>query len=86
MRAAMRKEDLKRLAENPDFISGIYNYCDRWCERCPFTARCLNYALGRANHPDAASRDIHNERFWEQISGGANRIRWQGVGPGQKLE
>ncbi len=69
MRAAMRKEDLKRLAENPDFISGIYNYCDRWCERCPFTARCLNYALGRANHPDAASRDIHNERFWEQISG-----------------
>ena len=24
-----------------DFISGIYNYCDRWCERCPLTHRCL---------------------------------------------
>jgi hypothetical protein len=22
------------------FISGIYNYCDRWCERCSMTARC----------------------------------------------
>ncbi|HEY4490966.1 MAG TPA: hypothetical protein VI958_03155 [Acidobacteriota bacterium] len=24
-----------------DFISGIYNYCDRWCERCPMTHRCF---------------------------------------------
>lgn len=23
-----------------DFISGIYNYCDRWCERCSYTERC----------------------------------------------
>jgi hypothetical protein len=22
------------------FISGIYNHCDRWCERCKFTDRC----------------------------------------------
>lgn len=22
------------------FISGIYNYCDRWCERCAYTASC----------------------------------------------
>ena len=21
-------------------ISGIHNYCDRWCERCAFTAKC----------------------------------------------
>ncbi len=26
--------------ENSQFISGIYNWCDRWCERCTFTARC----------------------------------------------
>ncbi|MCB0550950.1 MAG: hypothetical protein KDD19_25495 [Phaeodactylibacter sp.] len=25
-------------------IPGIYNYCDRWCERCSFTSRCLLYA------------------------------------------
>jgi len=23
------------------FISGIYNYCDRWCEKCFYTNRCL---------------------------------------------
>ena len=40
---ALDKEDVKRLAKNPNFISGIHNYCDRWCERCPFTARCMNF-------------------------------------------
>ncbi|MFN3694182.1 MAG: hypothetical protein ACK4UV_04160, partial [Ignavibacterium sp.] len=23
-----------------NFIAGIYNYCDRWCERCNYTDRC----------------------------------------------
>ena len=26
------------------FILGIYNYCDGWCERCPFTNRCRVFA------------------------------------------
>lgn len=26
------------------FIVGIFNYCDRWCERCPFTSRCRLFA------------------------------------------
>jgi hypothetical protein len=26
------------------FIVGIFNYCDRWCERCPFTNRCRLFA------------------------------------------
>jgi hypothetical protein len=26
--------------KRPRFIPGIYNYCDRWCERCRFQARC----------------------------------------------
>ena len=26
--------------EDDKFIPGIYNYCDRWCERCDFTDRC----------------------------------------------
>jgi hypothetical protein len=25
------------------FISGIYNYCDRWCERCRLSDRCYLY-------------------------------------------
>ena len=28
------------------FILGVYNYCDRWCERCPFTGRCRVFADG----------------------------------------
>jgi len=28
-----------------DFISA---YCDRWCERCAFTARCSNFAVSSA--------------------------------------
>ena len=26
------------------FIVGIYNYCDAWCDRCPFTSRCHLFA------------------------------------------
>jgi hypothetical protein len=26
------------------FIVGIYNYCDAWCDRCPFTSRCRVFA------------------------------------------
>jgi hypothetical protein len=32
------------MDNEPDrFIDGIYNYCDRWCERCRFTDRCRVY-------------------------------------------
>lgn len=27
--------------EEKDYIPGIYNYCDRWCEKCGFTSNCL---------------------------------------------
>lgn len=27
------------------FIEGIYNYCDRWCERCDFTDQCHVFAM-----------------------------------------
>ena len=26
------------------FIVGVFNYCDRWCERCPLTHRCRLFA------------------------------------------
>jgi hypothetical protein len=28
-----------------DYIDFISSYCDRWCERCAFTARCSAYAV-----------------------------------------
>jgi hypothetical protein len=65
----MKKADLIELAQNPDFISGIYNYCDRWCERCQFTSRCFLYATEQAD-PDLAdpeTHDLSNEKFWRKM-------------------
>lgn len=30
--------ELNFMHEN---ISGIFNYCDRWCEKCSYINRCL---------------------------------------------
>jgi hypothetical protein len=64
----MKKEDIKKLAKNKNFISGIYNYCDRWCERCPFTSRCMNFAMSREYTTDPEASDINNEKFWQSLS------------------
>ena len=59
----------KELVDNPNFISGIHNYCDRWCERCHFTARCAVYAAEEADlDNDPSSRDINNAAFWQKLS------------------
>lgn len=39
----MDADRLIAMARNPNNIIGIFNYCDRWCERCLFTDRCLQY-------------------------------------------
>jgi hypothetical protein len=62
------KEKLKELAQDERFISGIYNYCDRWCERCPQTSRCLNYAMAEEEFTDPETQDIRNEAFWIKLS------------------
>jgi hypothetical protein len=65
----MNSKDLIKLASNPNFISGIYNYCDRWCERCPFTSRCLVYASEKEDDEnDPESRDINNAAFWQRLT------------------
>jgi len=65
----MNKRFLRELAENPDFISGIHNYCDRWCERCPFTSRCIVYATEKADEDmdDPEVHDINNAKFWQKL-------------------
>jgi hypothetical protein len=51
---------------NPNHIPGIYNYCDRWCERCSFTSRCAVYE-GTSNLPPEQN-DINNKAFWDGLS------------------
>lgn len=69
-----RKDKYKRtlidLAHSGKFIPGIYNYCDRWCERCTMTSKCLTYAHEQAMKEEATdpeTNDINNEKFWESL-------------------
>ena len=64
----MRRITLTDLANNPDLISGIYNYCDRWCERCPLTSRCLVYATEQEDDNSFPGNDLRNEVFWQKLS------------------
>lgn len=58
-------------AEKGDFIPGIFNYCDRWCERCPMTMKCRQYAMeatmealdGELETGDGGG----NAEFWKRI-------------------
>ena len=64
----MRRRTLTDLANNSELISGIYNYCDRWCERCPLTSRCLVFATEQEDNLATENRDHHNEAFWRKLS------------------
>ncbi len=65
----VNRDRLKKLAADKRFIAGIYNYCDRWCERCPQTSRCLNFSISEEEFSDPETRDIRNEAFWSKLSG-----------------
>jgi hypothetical protein len=65
----VNKDRLKKLAADKRFIPGIYNYCDRWCERCPQTLHCLNFSLSEKEFSDPETHDIRNEAFWKKLSG-----------------
>jgi len=35
------------MPDKPRQIPGIFNYCDRWCERCPFRSNCTLFESER---------------------------------------
>jgi len=52
-----------------EFISGIHNYCDRWCERCEFAIKCLVYDesekikrrhIARGEDPQSVESALHD--------------------------
>ena len=65
----MEPDDLDDLVGDPRFVPGIYNYCDAWCDRCPFSERCLNYAMREKLDEELTHRrsDDENAGFWEQM-------------------
>lgn len=53
------------MNDEEQFISGIHNYCDRWCERCNFSLRC-RVGVEESQMTDA-ERDIDNKAFWRNL-------------------
>ena len=52
--------------DDSKFIDGIFNYCDRWCERCYFTSRCQVFEQVEQLTPE--EMDISNKKFWDTLS------------------
>jgi hypothetical protein len=53
-------------ASDPRLIAGIYNYCHRRCEQCPFTERCLTFRQLRddeVHRPGLTTIERANEDF-----------------------
>jgi hypothetical protein len=51
-------------SRKPKFIPGIFNYCDRWCELCPFTSRCRSFAMEQSMNRLIAKKERENAEFW----------------------
>ncbi len=63
----MKEEEVKKTDEESKYIPGIYNYCDRWCERCEFTTRCMSCTLVEEKFGDLDAHDINSEIFWQKL-------------------
>lgn len=50
-----------------EFIESIFNYCDRWCERCELTSRCRLFARERSELRAAEALDLANANFWRSL-------------------
>jgi len=50
------------------FIFGIHNYCDRWCERCKFTAQCSVFQIDEERARKRAEKGIPDNDFTEIVS------------------
>jgi len=55
------------MEENSHFIEGIYNYCDRWCERCKYTDRCYSFQMDVEDGIDPLNRDLSDEEVWAHV-------------------
>jgi hypothetical protein len=51
---------------DPNHIPGIYNWCDRWCERCKLTANCYLYAQEQEDKAIMKS-DLSEDEKMEKI-------------------
>ena len=53
-----------------DYIVGIFNACDYWCDHCAFTRRCRNFQTGEELKPrgrDKPASDEENQTRWDSV-------------------
>ncbi len=58
------------MADDPELIPGIHIYCDRWCGRCAYTSRCLQFRLeadGSEGGGALQNFDALNSQFWQEM-------------------
>lgn len=55
----------KSVFKEENFIPGVFNYCNAWCERCFFRLRCRNYAMGA--DPDGNPIDTSNPQGLQEV-------------------
>lgn len=63
----MNEDQLRDIVSHPRHISGIHNYCDRWCERCPKTWYCSVFAMEQAEKQASPETDTANEDYWKTV-------------------
>jgi hypothetical protein len=63
----MTDRNFRRIIHNPRHIPSIHNYCDRWCERCPFTLRCSVYAMEAAVDKTKPPHNRADESLWPRL-------------------
>lgn len=62
------------MSKEENYIPGIYNYCDRWCEKCTFSHRCEQYQppenidQEEEYYEDSEEREEENEEFWSKLN------------------
>lgn len=69
----MTPQEFLSITDNPNLIEGIYNYCDRWCERCTMTDRCSVFLTTPKLDPE----DFPNEDAYMEASFSALRDTFQ---------
>jgi len=65
------KNSLIELAVKDQFIPGICNFCNRWCERCPKTHNCLSFAYAQEIKEidlELNNKTSVNKDFWNTLN------------------
>jgi len=60
-------DELFKLAKSKKFKPGIYNFCDRWCEKCKDTEKCFLYAQEMQKRVRNMMKGKDNNDWLEEI-------------------